>query len=76
MQGMLTRTWAYGTKLKGVLLEKSKPRNYFVLLVQDENNEAFLILQKDDPQVEIGEEGNLTFREGGPAGGHWRFARE
>lgn len=47
-------------------------------MVQDENYEAHILVgdSATDQDAKEGDKGTLTFTEGGPTGGFWKFERD
>lgn len=64
------RTWPYGTKKNVEVVDVAGS----VLALIDDNEEGFLLMW---PQVESapakGDRGMITFTEGGPTGGYWKY---
>ena len=74
---MLTRRWPYGTTKEVEVLAFIRTEKADVLVVQESTSgEAFKILSEgpgSHSEAQPGDLGTITFREGGPTGGHWVY---
>jgi hypothetical protein len=74
---MKTRTWPYGTTREGTVmrvLKSGSGRNYPVYVIADDHSEGHVVFgQNIEPEPEVGTRGTLTFVQGGPTGGYWKF---
>lgn len=67
---MIKRTWPYGTK-KRVEVIHVEPK---VLGLVDQQREGYLLaLHGLDPLPVKGDQGIITFTQGGPTGGYWKY---
>lgn len=72
-----TKTWPYGTKRLGTVHINITTREGWVQLVIDDTNEAHVLVGgAGDRQAGQGDTGTLTFTEGGPTGGYWKFEKQ
>lgn len=74
-----TRTWAYGSTLRGKVIEVNIGRNdaFPVHLVQDQKGEGHVLVgNAADATAKEGDHGTLTFTKGGPTGGYWKFEKD
>lgn len=70
---MKKRTCPYGSTLRAKVIEIHQG----VHLVQDQNHEGHVLAAgAQDPQAKEGDHGTLTFTQGGPTGGFWKFERD
>ena len=69
-----TRTWPYGTT-KAVEVVEVAPEICICVDVQIEGREGYIIIggYDDEGAAKQGDKGTITFAEGGPTGGHWRY---
>jgi hypothetical protein len=76
---MMLRTWAYGTKRKAEILDRSRQRIngelVDVLIVRDDQGEAHVLVGTRSGDGRPGDVGTITFTNGGPMGGYWRFEK-
>ncbi len=78
---MKTRTWKYGSTLRGKVIEGgilNSPSHvkWQAHLIQDQNGEGHVLINGAfDPEAKEGDEGTLTFTKGGPTGGYWKFQK-
>ena len=65
------RTWPYGTqkKVKVIHVEAG------VMICVDAAKEGYVLLGTDSDESKIDETGVITFTQGGPLGGYWKFTR-
>lgn len=68
--GVKTRNWPYGTQRRAKVVE-TRPWLEALVLV-DEVGEGHII-RPVSCAYDVGDTGTLTFTEGGPTGGYWRF---
>lgn len=81
---MNTATWAYGTTRRGkVLIARWRPEGLpskasTGQLIQDDQGEGHICVGDAcaDLTANDGDEGTLTFTEGGPTGGYWKFRKD
>ncbi len=77
---MLVRTWPYGTtkRAKVLSVEQSVVRGRVVQIVvlQDDDGQGHVLLQRAQARVQAGDDGTLTFTRGGPMGGYFEFTRD
>ncbi len=70
---MQAKTWPYGTTRKGVV---EKSGNGWQIVV-DATREAHVLMRgAQDDSAEVGDRGTLTFTDGGPTGGYWKFVKD
>jgi len=70
---MTTKTWPYGTQRRGEILYVD---GYF-LAVKDDCKEGHILgWTGHDKNLKVGDRGLLTFTQGGPTGGFWRFEKD
>jgi hypothetical protein len=78
--GIHTKTWPYGTTRKGSvvsLIPRDKPPHRQIAIITDDANEGHIIAPDCFPRgTKSGDVGTLTFVEGGPAGGYWKFTKD
>lgn len=79
---LITKTWPYGTQRKGTVCLTNwrptglDPRAPSAQLIRDESNEMHLCIgAAGDPSAQVGDVGTLTFTQGGPTGGYWKFSK-
>ena len=80
----LTRTWPYGTTRKAtVCIAKWRPTGLDKdaatgQLIRDELGEMHVCVgeQCADFSARDGDSGTLTFTQGGPTGGYWKFTKD
>jgi len=70
---MITKTWPYGTTLRCVVVDCAKQ---FQCVVDERNEGHVLVGDAQDPTAKPGDTGTLTFTEGGPTGGFWKFQKD
>ena len=78
------KTWPYGTTRRGVVCiarwhPKSLPADTTDgQLIRDELNEMHICVgeQCADFTAKAGDSGTLTFTQGGPTGGYWKFTKD
>ncbi len=63
-----TRTWPYGTQKTVTVVHSEKNA---LVCREDATSEGFVLLGQGD--VREGMPGTITFLEGGPTGGYWKF---
>jgi hypothetical protein len=74
---MICRTWPYGTMKPGKVVEAFREGRIETIIFEadDSPKEAFVLI---DGKVTIlpkaGDRGIITFMEGGPTGGYWRYS--
>jgi hypothetical protein len=85
---MQTRTWPYGTAKQVIVREfkwaSNRGQPVSILLVEDDwpvreaYREAYVLLNDLMGQTEYqpGQRGTITFTQGGPTGGYWKFSPE
>lgn len=80
---MIEKTWPYGTKRRATVLKSNwrpeglDPRAPAGQLLRDELNEGHLCVgEAADQSAQPGDTGTLTFTEGGPTGGYWKFEKD
>lgn len=75
----MMRTWPYGTKRKAKVVDASTHSVYgkdvLVLLLKDENDEGHALVGTNVEAFAAGTEGTITFTQGGPFGGYWKFEK-
>lgn len=74
-----TRTWPYGTTRRGIVVTKLEPPNMTpAQLIKDDQGEGHICVGDACADFSAGEgdTGTLTFTEGGPTGGYWRFRKD
>jgi hypothetical protein len=50
---------------------------YYAQFVRDDQNEGHILIGgAEDKTAEVGDTGTLTFTEGGPTGGYWKFKKD
>jgi len=77
---MNKKTWPYGTKKHGTVIQASRVQGGFNLLFMQsgENKTEGFFLVFDHDHVEAskaraGDKGVITFTKGGPTGGYWDY---
>ncbi|MDE2096155.1 MAG: hypothetical protein KGL39_02845 [Patescibacteria group bacterium] len=74
---MQTKTWPYGTQKRVELLDSriTKIKGVGFQIVVDDQKEAFVLMGESccDFTAEVGSRGVITFMQGGPTGGYWKF---
>lgn len=75
---MTGRTWPYGTTRKATVEEVIKERKCVFMVLTDETGEGHLLMDGPGQYEGLhgGDTGTLTFTQGGPLGGYWRFEKE
>lgn len=80
---MNTKTWPYGTTRRGVVeIAKWKPPECPPgaegQLIKDDQDEMHICVGEScaDFTASKGDTGTLTFTEGGPTGGYWKFVKD
>jgi hypothetical protein len=69
---MIPKTWPYGTQRTGTLIDIVKG----VQFVKDDQNEIHVLMTgAGDMDTKVGDKGTLTFTQGGPTGGYWKFKK-
>jgi hypothetical protein len=70
----IVRTWPYGTTRKANVMSVVKGEAGPIYVVLDDRNEAHVLIgQVIEPNPRPGTDGTLTFVQGGPTGGYWKF---
>ena len=78
---MQFRTWPYGTIKQVEVLMRDRARingaAAVILTVGDDQKEAYILIgtEREYPEGQPGDKGEITFCEGGPTGGHWKFKK-
>jgi hypothetical protein len=75
---MQTRTWPYGTTLNCSVITRDKARHLGQLvdvLTVGCKNEAYILIGHDHGDAAVGDKGTITFLQGGPTGGYWKFKK-
>lgn len=70
------RTWPYGTTRSGVVMSnlKTATNGVPVQLVRDDQREGHILTgDAIDSSATVHDKGTLTFTNGGPTGGFWKF---
>lgn len=79
---MQTRTWPYGTVKHVTVLKFSRCHAFgkpctVTAVIEDKQckcGEGFMLVDgPDEPERAPGTRGTITFTEGGPTGGYWKF---
>lgn len=81
---MITSTYPYGTTRRATVLKTSwrpaglNPRAPSGQLLMDEVGEGHICVGDTcaDPTAKVGDKGTLTFTQGGPTGGYWKFVKD
>jgi hypothetical protein len=76
---MLTATHAFGTTRRATVAganPSSVPARLLQLVKDDQGEYHFLACGAQDETAEVGASGTLTFTEGGPTGGYWKFVKD
>lgn len=76
---MKTRTWPYGTTRKGTVIISlfRNPSPIPKQMVKDDLNEAHVLVGDACDKTAVGgDTGTLTFTQGGPTGGYWKFTKD
>lgn len=74
---MITVTWPYGTTRRGRVIHSFASIGARGMLVECERGEGHVLLgDAGDISAGIGDYGTLTFTEGGPTGGYWKFTKD
>jgi hypothetical protein len=71
-----TRTWPYGTTKRVKVLNAVRNPRYVGLICHcDEDGEGYVLTMRRPfyEEVQDGDAGTITFKEGGPTGGYWEF---
>ena len=78
-----TETWPYGTTRRAsVLVARWRPhgldqRASDGQIIKDDRNEMHVCVGGcGDPSARDGDSGILTFTQGGPTGGYWKFKKD
>ena len=68
-----TKTWPYGTRKQGTVIEvvKAWPIYRRVVMITGDDGEGYILVGGNQPLVEVGDRVTFEFRRGGPTGGHW-----
>ena len=73
---METKTWPYGTiKQARVLGVKNFTDGTQVAVLEEVGTREAFILHQMPEQIADGDSGIITFTQGGPTGGYWKFAK-
>lgn len=82
MSRVMQRTWPYGTKRRARVLERSTAKvggqTVRVMVLEElDRKEAHVLVGNEccDAGANRGDEGTLTFTQGGPTGGYWKFSK-
>lgn len=67
-----SRTWLYGTEKKVTV--RGVARRFIICV--DDSHEGYVLLGTDSDGAEEGDTGIITFTQGGPFGGYWKFKRD
>lgn len=67
-----TRTWPYGMQKRVIVIEQQGPS---ILIVAD-GTEGFVLIDSIPAGILPGDVGSITFTEGGPLGGYWKFEKD
>jgi hypothetical protein len=73
---MLTRTWPHGTRkdVEVIAVEAGGPFRVVACVELSGDREGFILINSPGAgECIVGDAGTITFAEGGPTGGHWRF---
>jgi hypothetical protein len=68
---MNTRTWPYGTQKRVKVTHVSG----HCLVCIDEGDEVHMLIGIDTDGAKTSDVGIITFTQGGPMGGYWKFER-
>ena len=69
------KTWPYGTKRRAKVRGVETEGMTTALVVQDELGEAHILIGTGSVGEE-GDRGTITFLQGGPMGGYWKFEKQ
>lgn len=79
---IVTKTWPYGTTRKAKVLKANwrppglDPRASAATYLLDDQGEAHVCVgPTGDLSAKEGDHGTLTFTQGGPTGGYWKFTK-
>lgn len=67
-----TRTWPYGTQ-KRVRVLGVEPA---MCMIVSDGIEGYVLVDAIPEGVQDGDAGTITFTEGGPLGGYWKFEKD
>jgi len=76
---MQTRTWPYGTTKRVTVFAFNRcnhkgKRCTVLACTGDDDKEAYLLVNgPEEPPQTKGTKGTITFTQGGPRGGYWKF---
>lgn len=70
-----TKTWPYG-KVKKATMVRSRGPNYAQFVLDEDKEMHILMRGAGDDSAKVGDIGTITFTEGGPTGGYWKFKRD
>jgi hypothetical protein len=74
-----TRTWPYGTVKQVTVFAFNRcyhqgKRCTILAVTAEDDKEAYLMVNgPDEPTRKKGDRGTITFTQGGPTGGYWKF---
>lgn len=72
------RTWPYGTVKKATVIHTILDSNPKAILVKADDSEGFLLIGEETfpKDLAIDDKGEITFTQGGPTGGYWKFTKD
>jgi hypothetical protein len=75
---MKTKTWPYGTTRKATVMSIIRGHKGIQMhIVSDNTGEGHILVNgANDETAKIGSTGTLTFSQGGPTGGFWKFRKD
>lgn len=73
--GKRSRTWPYGTQKQVTVIHVEEPQKRFIICV-DEMRAGYVLIFTDGDKAQVNDKGIITFTQGGPLGGYWKFTKE
>jgi hypothetical protein len=67
------RTWPYGTEKQVKVIHADEKKRF--IICADGDKEAYVLLYTDTADAKENDRGVITFTQGGPLGGYWKFTR-
>ena len=71
---MTTRTWPYGTVLEVKVVERVIAGGARALICTEPKSGEGFVLFGDKSDAKPGDTGTITFTQGGPTGGYWKYS--
>jgi hypothetical protein len=70
--GNRRRTWPYGTQKQVTVIHVDRR---FIICADEEDKAGYVLLGTNSEGAKENDKGIITFTEGGPMGGYWKFKK-